>query len=172
MQRGRFCDGPSQAQDHTRLIAACVAAAAAFSQLRWLACSSGPLLGGQRTLIAPSSSSRGPAGEGDVSSSLPGARWLRCIFVGRRRIGLQPDKKTNNGRPQVSQVSCCSNHGGQGVAHCGRAAAQWAQSARLPRNSVHGHRPAEVASRSVCPARACEDGWHEGTAGVHIEPAA
>lgn len=25
--------------------------------------------------------------------------------------------------------------------------------------------------QSVCPARACEDGWHEGTVSVPIEPA-
>lgn len=46
-----------------------------------------------RGLIAAATASRGPEGEGAVSSSLPGARWLRCIFVGRRRIGSRADKK-------------------------------------------------------------------------------
>lgn len=82
-------------------------------------------------------------------------------------MGSRPGKRTNK---TVSQARLFRIKAGQGVAHCKPAAANMEQYAKLPRNSVDGHRPAEVALRrppspSAARAAGAADGGHPFQAG-------
>lgn len=106
-------------------------------------CSSGPLA----ALIAP-------------KHELSWPNW-RAVFSwgvteqARGRVKRQTDVPAKLGR---------LNQGGPGVAHCNLTAPNMEQYARLPRNSVDGHRGAEVALRrlpSICEGgrRSKQKGW-------------
>jgi hypothetical protein len=95
------------------------------------------------------------AGEGQSASSCRVHAGFAVFSWGVAEWACGRVKETNM---DVSQARLFRTKAGQGVAHCNPAAANMEQYARLPRNSVHGHRGAEVALERPPSPSICEGG--------------